>query len=35
MTAPLASCCIICGFTNKRCIPSLLREAEVKGMKTS
>lgn len=32
MAVSLANCCIICGFTNKRCIPSLVREAEVKGL---
>jgi len=30
---PLACCCIICAFSNKKCIPALMMEAKMKGLK--
>lgn len=32
MMTPINACCIICGFTKKKCIPSLLMEARIKGL---
>ena len=29
---PITSCCIICAFTGKKCIPSLKMEAKIKGL---
>lgn len=29
---PLTSCCIICAFTNKKCVSSSLMEARAKGL---
>jgi len=30
--APITSCCIICAYTNTKCIPSSLLEAKTKGL---
>ncbi len=30
--APITGCCIICSFTNKKCVPSSLIEAKAKGL---
>lgn len=29
---PITSCCIICAFTNKKCVPSTLIEARAKNL---
>lgn len=29
---PITGCCIICAFTNKKCVPSLKMEAMAKGL---
>ncbi len=29
---PLTSCCVICAFTGKKCVPSLMMEARAKGL---
>ncbi|MDP3882074.1 MAG: hypothetical protein Q8Q31_04340 [Nanoarchaeota archaeon] len=29
---PVASCCIICAFTGKKCTPSLMMDAKIKGL---
>jgi len=29
---PVTSCCIICAFTDKKCIPSLKMEAKIKNL---
>lgn len=30
--APMTGCCIICAFTNKKCVPTLLTQARAKGL---
>jgi hypothetical protein len=32
MQTPVSSCCIICAFTGKKCTPTLLMEAKIKGL---
>lgn len=32
LIAPVTQCCIICAFTNKRCVPSLKMQARIKGL---
>ncbi|MEK6850771.1 MAG: GDCCVxC domain-containing (seleno)protein [Nanoarchaeota archaeon] len=29
---PVTGCCIICAFTNKKCVPTLLMEARAKNL---
>ncbi len=29
---PITGCCIICAFTDKKCVPSTLMEARAKGL---
>lgn len=29
---PITGCCIICAFTDKKCVPSSLMEARAKGL---
>ena len=29
---PITSCCIICAFTNKKCVPTLLMQARAKNL---
>lgn len=29
---PVSKCCVICAFTNKKCIPSLKMEAKIRGL---
>src|SRR3989344_1051898 len=31
-STPVTSCCIICAFTNTKCVPSLVMEAKSKGL---
>ena len=32
ITVPVTQCCVICAFTNKKCVPSLKMEARIKGL---
>ena len=32
MQTPITSCCIICAYTNAKCVPSLKMEAKIKGL---
>ena len=32
MRTPITSCCVICAFSGKKCAPSLIMEAKVKGL---
>ena len=32
LQTPITSCCIICAFTNKKCVPTLLMEARAKNL---
>lgn len=32
VTVPITHCCVICAFTNKKCVPSLKMEARIKGL---
>ena len=29
---PITGCCIICAFTNKKCVPTLLMQAKAKNL---
>jgi len=30
--APITACCVICAYTDKKCVPSLLLEAKIKNL---
>lgn len=32
MQTPVNACCIICAYTKKKCVPTLIMEAKVKGL---
>ena len=32
MQTPINACCIICAFTKKKCVPSLIMEARAKSL---
>ena len=32
VTVPITSCCIICAYTDKKCINALKMEAKIKGL---
>jgi hypothetical protein len=32
INVPVTQCCVICAFTNKKCVPSLKMEAKIKGL---
>ncbi|MBM3232631.1 hypothetical protein FJZ18_00490 [Candidatus Pacearchaeota archaeon] len=32
MNTPVSSCCIICAYTGKKCAPTLIMEAKIKGL---
>jgi len=32
IVTPITQCCVICAYTNKKCVPSLKMEARMKGL---